>query len=267
MGRIKIIKASPICSIQDRGRFGYRKWGIPQSGFMDSLSANRANQLVENDLNAPLIEYAGGVLEIEALDEVNLGIVGGNREMTIPLKKGENLYINLPKRVYGYLSIKGEIVANENFNSKSTYPPARFGGINGTYLKKGDIIEVKPTNSVQSAPIDLSVNESNQIRIMKGPEWTFLKEGILKRSFEVSSEINRMAIKLKGKLEIDQKEITSSAVITGTIQVPPNGEPIILMNDCQTTGGYPRIAKVLDEDLGKLAQMRSGTMVEFQVVE
>ena len=98
---------------------------------------------------------------------------------------------------------------------------------------------------------------------MKGPEWDLLKELPYSKSFKVAASSNRMGIRLEGSLDCDFQEIASSAVVPGTIQLPPNEQPIVLMNDCQTTGGYPRIGKVLDEDLGKLSQVRPGQKITF----
>ena len=110
--------------------------------------------------------------------------------------------------------------------------------------------------------------QKDTIRIMKGPEWNLLREHPKLKSFRISSDSNRMAITLIGEpLAHDRKEMKSSAVIPGIIQLPPNGIPTILMKDCQTTGGYPRIAKVLDEDLGKVAQRQPGASIEFQLVD
>ena len=106
-----------------------------------------------------------------------------------------------------------------------------------------------------------------KIQMMKGPEWDVLKELPSSKPFKIDPSSDRMGIRLAGeKLEANFREIASSAVVPGTIQLPHDRQPIILMNDCQTTGGYPRIGKVLDEDLGKLAQIKPGRRLSLVLI-
>lgn len=266
MGKLKIIKVGAMATIQDKGRFGYRQFGIPQSGAMDLKSLQEANYLVGNPAANPVIEFALMGMKLETMETSIIGVVGAKGKVNSQeidgvncvLHAGDELEISKPDQAYSYLSIGGMLKAQSDFGSYSTYTMAGFGGIEGRALKLGDILETADDPAFelrhhkrQESNLDGIVT----IRIMKGPEWSFLQELPDGKTFTIDPSSNRMGIRLTGNsLKCDGYEILSSAVIPGTIQLPSNGEPIILMNDCQTTGGYPRIGKVIEEDMGKLAQ-------------
>ncbi|MEP5612996.1 MAG: biotin-dependent carboxyltransferase family protein [Cyclobacteriaceae bacterium] len=282
MGKLKVIKAAGLSTIQDEGRFGYRQYGIPQSGAMDLAAMRAANELVGNDPHFPVIETAIQGLSVEATEysivgltgaEVSLTVNGEQAAMntTILLTKGDVLTISSPLAgVYSYLGIGGDLVARADFGSKSTYLLAGFGGLSGQRLSKGDVLETKDAPPFQKRSIKkvpLPQAEVQTIRILKGPEWSLLKDLPQRRVFQIDPSSNKMGIRLQGDpIGVDGKEIVSSAVIPGTIQVPSNGLPIVLMNDCQTTGGYPRMGKVIDVDLGLLAQIPAGGKIRFALV-
>lgn len=272
MGRLKIIKASPMSTIQDFGRFGFRQYGIPQSGTMDKEWMITANKLVGNAVDYPIIEFAIQGMTCEVLEESYVSVIGASfrvngqeqKQPTVELRSGDRIDVSAPQHVYGYLAIAGRLEAKEDFGSISTYTMAQFGGIEGRTLKKGDELISEGRGETVSVNLPERSDQGNvDIRIMKGPEWDLLKELPDSKTFQVDPSSNRMGIRLIGSLACDFREIISSAVVPGTIQLPSDGNPIVLMNDCQTTGGYPRIGKVLDEDLGMLAQVRSGGKIRF----
>ncbi len=282
MGKLKVIKAGALSTIQDKGRFGHRQYGIPQSGVMDVEAMMSANYLVSNNSDCPVVETAIQGLELEAQEETIVGITGATVDVKINdvtaamnnshlLKPSDILTISKPlKGVYSYLGIGGKLTGNVDFGSISTYVMAGFGGIDGRALKKGDVLETRDASPHQNRSVDRPVQseEVQTIRMMKGPEWRFLKDLPERKTFRIDPSSNRMGIRLQGDpLGVDGKEIISSAVIPGTIQLPSNGLPIILMNDCQTTGGYPRIGKVIDKDLGLLAQLSAGSKVHFTLID
>lgn len=276
MGKLKVIKAGPMATIQDAGRFGYRKFGIPQSGAMDLSSMHSVNRLVGNDLNWPVIEFALMGMKMEALEATTIGVTGADLKVNGKLiaaqyarvDSGDVIEIGSPRQVYAYFAIEGKLRAQEDFGSVSTYLLAGFGGIDGRSLRPGDELI---TDGIGIGPIreenPLKKENVSEIRIMHGPEWRHLEDALEAKIFKIDPSSNRMGIRLHGSsIKCNIGEIQSSAVVPGTIQLPPNGLPIVLMNDCQTTGGYPRIGKVLDEDLGKLAQVRAGNQVKFKIV-
>ncbi|MEM9340401.1 MAG: biotin-dependent carboxyltransferase family protein [Bacteroidota bacterium] len=273
MGKLKIVKAKMLATIQDRGRFGYRKYGIPQSGAMDIQSLNQANELVCNPKDYPGVEISLQGLTLKALEPTAIGICGGEVDMKInqdevkmnhahQLLPGDELIVSpLRKGVYSYLAISGKIQGQYDFKSISTYVLAGFGGITGKPLQPGDVLitEDAPLFTEKVANPSLASEKLPCIRYLEGPETFALKSELDGVNFMVGKESNRMGILLNGPtIESSVKEIVSSGVIPGTIQLLPNGSPVVLMNDGQTTGGYPRIGKVIDKDLGKLAQVRPG---------
>ena len=277
MGRLKVIKTGPMATIQDFGRFGYRRYGIPRSGAMDKEFMIAANKLVGNPNDYPVIEFALMGMELEVVKEALISVVGA--ELTVNGERKENvskvsvgdiLKLSAPTLVYAYLGVGGRMKAQEDFGSVSTYTRARFGGLDGQALANGDQIEIEgePGKIFQIPIPERDQGDFIEIRIMKGPEWDLLKELPSLETFQVDGSSDRMGVRLTGaKLECDYQEIASSAVIPGTIQLPADGHPIILMNDCQTTGGYPRIGKIVDEDLGKLAQVRYGKSVKLSLID
>ncbi len=282
MGKLKVIKAGVFATIQDEGRTGYRQYGIPQSGAMDKSALHQANYLVGNELHFPAIEIAMQGITLEAVEptvislsgaETYIKINGSNTDMRHPhcLATGDILSISNPiNGVYTYIGLGGSLNVCKDFGSHSTYTMAGFGGLDGRALKAGDILSTKRGKKCEKRTLNAIRIESSpvqMIQIIKGPEWSMLKDSPERGVFKIDPSSNRMGIRLRGEaVEIEGEEITSSAVIPGTIQLPSNGQPIILMNDCQTTGGYPRIGKVIEADLGKLAQIRAGGQLKFKVI-
>lgn len=278
MGQIKIIRSAPWMSIQDKGRFGCRRYGIPQSGAMDLPAMQLANRRIGNEENSPVMEFALGGIVIEAISSSTIGVAGVSAQMkgkmivdSVLLNPGDQLEVLTPYGVFGYLALAGGLQAQQDFDSFSTYEPAAIGGIEGRNLAKGDILESKASNggkSLSRGSVELEVDNLHEpvlIRVKKGPEFRELTSNLEQHPFTIQSDSNRMGVRLKGKaLTCQISEIESSAVIPGIIQLPSNGQPVVLMNDCQTIGGYPRIAKVLDEDLPRLAQMRPGRCLCFR---
>lgn len=258
--------------MQDRGRFGYRQYGIPQSGAMDPVGMQIANRIVGNDDFDPIIEYALSGIHLEAREDGIVGLFGASlyvneqliRENGAYIKKGDIIKLSPPQLVYAYFSLSGFLDTDFVFGSYATYLPGRFGGFKGRSLMPDDEITSRGKGVLQSAKSRKEPGHS--IRFIMGPEWEEIKTPFSNKEFQIASSSNRIGIRLQGDpLQARSSEIKSSAVIPGTIQLPPNGQPIVLMNDCQTTGGYPRIGKVLDEDLGKLAQQRPNQRVNINL--
>jgi len=266
MGKVKILKTGPMATIQDAGRFGYRKYGIPQSGAMDDEALHFVNQLLGNRKNDPVIEFALMGLKLEVIQNSVIGVLGtkmkinGNtvNDLYAELEMGDSLEFSPPENVYAYFALGGKLKADLKFESYATYLPGHFGGYQGRTLKVGDILESDGKGKVNDL-MPPQIEDHNTIHFMDGPEWNLLESTFKAREFKIGSSSNRIGIRLEGEnIKSSTKEIKSSAVIPGTIQLTPNQQLIVLMNDCQTTGGYPRIGKVLDKDLRKLAQVRPG---------
>lgn len=277
MSSLTVIDGGIFTTIQDSGRKGYRKFGVPVSGAMDEKAYNLANDLVGNKKGSPVLECTlkGGKYRFNS--KATIAITGAKMspslngdviEMNTALKvgKGDVLQLGFAKRgCRTYVAIQGEWDIQKIMGSYSTYTQGVFGGFKGRTLEKGDVLKWDERDVVfnKSSISDQIPYYSSKITVqfIAGPEWDGIEaveqERFLTTKFKVSSKSNRMGIRLETDKPIKSNKIDmkSSGVIPGIIQLPPGGNPIILMKDCQTVGGYPRLGKVLDTDLDRLAQV------------
>ncbi len=289
MGSLKIIDAGLFTSIQDAGRTGYRKYGIPYSGAADPKAYEEANRLVGNQAGSPVIEFTlqGGRIRFNSRAVIALTgadmspVLNGSAVImygSFLVKEGDELKLQFAKRgCRTYLAIAGELKADKVFGSYSTFGKAGFGGYKGRNLKAGDELSWTETTkqfSELKTPVEEIPYYSSKLKLklMKGPEWNWLSEEggrqFLDQEFKVSSSSDRMGVRLEGtKVKALERQMISSPVIPGIIQLPGNGEPIILMNDGQTIGGYPRIAKVYDSELWRVGQVKPGDTIRFEMKE
>jgi len=288
---VNIIKPGFLTTIQDiPGRRGLKRFGIPSSGTMDTHSAELANWLVGNDLESPLFEITFGKCEFEFTERTVVGLSGGKAKVlvsdesvqlnkTLIVGPGERLKVGrVSKGARIYLAIGGRWQIKQSLGSFSTYANVGLGGVNGRELMSGDRIEVDSSQvqeSIKTVPDELIPHFSRQqnIRVITGPEWDWLrteqKNVFLQTRFGISSTSNRMGIRLKkeNNVEVPQRNFSSAPVVPGIIQLPSGGEPIILMNDAQSVGGYPRILKVAEADLWRLGQVWQGNEISFSLIE
>lgn len=289
MINLKVVHGGLFTTIQDYGRIGVSKFGIPKSGVMDVKAYELANWLVGNPTEYPALELTlqGGTYHFEsdtiiaitgALMNPKLNGVEIQTNKSYRLKSGDMLHLGFAKRgCRTYLAIRGKLNIEKVMNSYSTYITGNFGGLEGRTLQKGDELswtelpQIFKSNKISPEQIPYYSSKVT-VRITKSLEWDLLDEEVknnfLTSRFEISSQTNRMGIRLIGNpISTSKTQMISSAVIPGIIQLPPNGDPIILMVDGQTVGGYPRIAKVLDEDLWRLGQVKPGDKVGFELVD
>jgi antagonist of KipI len=285
--RIYIEKAGLQTTIQDLGRFGLRSFGIPISGAMDSNAHQIANKLVGNKISVPTLEMTLKGDRIHFLNHATIAITGGDMSAklnakpclmyeTIEVKAGDILSFGFSKMgCRTYLAIQGKIKADFDFNSYSTYLYGKFGGYKGRKTENDDIITIE--NEI-NARINFSISKNKipvyskniSVKVIPAPEFDwFSKEMIdqfFKTDYKVTIDNNRMGMKLSGfPIVLDEsRKMISSPTALGTIQVLPNGQLIILLHDGQTTGGYPRIANVVLEDIGKLVQLTTGGLIKFE---
>ncbi len=276
-----IVKNSFFSTVQDIGRFGFQRYGIPQSGPMDDVSFRIANLLLGNDKNEGAIEITSGIFEAVFDDDRTIAICGGDpivainghemkRCRSIDVKNGDILKLSGMKHGFRtYLAVDGGIKVEKVFKSKSTCLPAKFGGFMGRKLIAGDLIEFGDGKKVENQ-IDLTFEERSKIRIIIGPQWGYLKNAdeFLGAKYEITSDSDRVGYRLEGpKLDLSTYDIVSEGVTIGTIQVTGNGLPIVMMADHQTTGGYPKIANVISVDVPILGQKKPGDEIEFQLID
>lgn len=275
-------KAGVYSTFQDNGRFGFRSYGVPESGAMDAYSHNIANALLGNAKNSATIECTMGGLCLEfnintviALTGAGIVFVNGK---SIPLYQPHNIALNdvveirfNNKGIRTYLAVQGGFASKVMMNSRSASPKINIG----TALKKEMGLRVEKSATKQTIKkinkLDIPVFESHKtIRIMDGHEINWINKESLQQfytqQFALSSRCDRMGYLLEGKpIFIENKvEMLSTAVVKGTIQLTPSGQLIVLMNDCQTTGGYPRIGQIAAIDLRVMAQLKQGDSIHFK---
>lgn len=289
MSSIDVINGGILTTIQDAGRYGYQELGIPTSGVMDDYNYRLANILVGNKLDEAVLEmtYFGPTLKFN--EELTLAITGSDMNPkingepapmfeTIKVKAGDTLQFGKANEgVRAYIAFGGSIDVPVVNGSKSTHMKTKMGGIDGRALKPKDTLNIKKSKDKTMRRIPEKYlpkfNYCNVLRVVLGPQDDYFAEkGIhdLFRSggYQVTKDFDRMGIRLKGTA-IEHKEtadIISDGTNFGSIQVPANGQPIILVADRQTTGGYTKIGNVITPDLHKLANMSFLDKILFQKV-
>jgi len=284
-----VLKPGLFTTVQDLGRYGYLKYGIPISGSMDTFSLVAANVLVANNSNDACLEITLFGPELQALTRTQIAITGGNISpkingqnvptwQTLEVQEGDVItFGKVENGCRAYLSIRGGINTPLVLGSRATYVRGGFGGINGRQLKTGDIIEgfdTSPLKVEYSMPEDLVPQFTGQfkVHVILGPQADMLTEGGINTFFsspyKVTLEADRMGYRLEGAI-IEHKakaDIISDALLPGAIQVPKNGKPIIIMRDAQTTGGYPKIAVTIIPDVSLLGQAKPNDIIEFSKI-
>jgi len=274
-----------LTTIQDLGRTGYGQYGIPVSGAMDRFSLRIANLLVGNPPEAAGLEITLYGLKLEILRSVRVAITGADMGpvvagsplpmwQTVRLPAGCTLVFKQIRRgARAYLAVEGGIDAPCCLGSRSTHQKALLGNPIG----KGDILRTGPV-SMQTGGWRLpesSIPEFPKepcIRVIMGPQDDyFTREGIdtfLSEPYTITPDSDRQGYRLKGPIITHRSgaDIISDAILPGSVQVPGNGQPIIMMVDAQTTGGYTKIACVIGPDIDLLAQLLPGRKVRFQKV-
>ena len=276
MGSFEIIKAGMMTSIQDLGRKGLAYFAIPTSGVMDKSAARIALLILHKNENSPLLECTSSAPEIKFNDETRIVITGAdfnwklnnepiNRNSILSVKKNDILKGNFSKDgLRGYIALDGDLEIEKVYDSFSTYTNAKLGGFQGRLLRKGDILKWEYTNFVFS--------KNKIIPIKKGPEFNLLSEESMElltsNIYKIGIDSNRMGVRLEGKkLNNTNFQLENSVpVLPGFIQLPPSGLPIIVLQDGQTTGGYPRIAYIQNKYLSELNQIPLGGGFQFQLV-
>ncbi|MFZ4453415.1 5-oxoprolinase subunit C family protein [Salibacterium aidingense] len=286
----RVKKPGLFTTIQDAGRTGWQKKGIPPAGVMDEYAFKMANFLVGNEGQEAVLEITmlGPVLRFT--QAAVMAVTGGDLQPLLNNKKTEMWHSFLVKEgdelsfagvksgARAYIAVQGGFAGNEVLGSKSTYTKAGIGGMEGRALQADDILtglspssELKRCAWLESTLIP-SYRQKTLLRVTEGPEAdAFSRDGLYTfytRSFRVANESDRMGCRLQGPpvAHVKQADILSDAVDFGTIQVAADGCPMILMADRQTTGGYTRIASVIQVDLPKAAQLLPGHEVTFQKV-
>ena len=286
----KILRPGINSTFQDLGRFGLQHLGIAPSGCMDRSLFSLSNKLVGNKVSEGVLEFAyqGPLLElvgesafVAVSGKVNFNIINKNNEIkqgvpneSFVLSNGDKIDIlSTINSVYGYLSIFGGFKLNETKESISTLVRAKIGPNNGDKLKIDEKIFFNKFNAdLKTKNFEFDFDHDNVIRVMKGLQFDYFskksQEDFFSKEYKVTKLTDRMGMRLEGeKLEnIISKNIRSEGITKGSIQTPGDGQPIILLSDHPTIGGYPKIANVITADYDKLVQKTPGSKIKFKLV-
>jgi biotin-dependent carboxylase-like uncharacterized protein len=279
MPRITILQAGFYDSIQDRGRKKYRHLGVPYSGAMDQKAADLGNSLLNNMLDAAVLELVlnGGVYLFSlptciavtgAKARVMINDIAVEQNKLLEIKSGDVLKIGaVTTGNFIYVSICGGFQTEEVLGSKSFYTGITLMG----KLHKGHDVKYAPYTAPQLTKANWKpAVQQSALRCYAGPEFHLLdrkqQENLLNTSFTISKNWNRMAFQLEEKTSNSLDQLKSSPVLPGTVQLTANGQLIVLMRDAQTTGGYPRVLQLEEASLSSCAQKRVGNQIDFVVL-
>ena len=286
----EILRAGINTTFQDKGRNHLYHIGIPFSGAMDNRNFLLANKLVGNRLNLPVIEFAyqGPLLKFNG-DKISIAITG---DVIFKLKKKDNEIdgncyesyqienddeidiLSTNKSVYGYMAISGDLDIKFQWGSSSINTKANIGANDGKKLANGQKINILKINSNQNKKkINYLNSRIENIRVIKGTNFNYFSEKgkkiFFEKEFIVSKLSDRMGMRLEGhKIEnIVNTNIKSEGLLKGVIQVPADGNPIIMLSDHGTIGGYPKIGVVASVDYDRLVQIAPGSKIKFKEVK
>jgi len=279
---IKVLKPGFYSTIQDLGRIGYRQFGVPTSGVMDTFSAKFANGLLGNDPNAAVLEvtFTGPTLQFNC--KTSISITGANINPKLneePILLNHKILVKnwdilafgkLEDGCRAYVAVSGGFQTPILMNSRSMYPNITAS----IKLEANDILDVIVDKEIlnpsyASIKFNSDFFENAILEVSKGPEFealpVSLKEELEARVFTISKNNNRMGYQFVETLENNIPSILTAPVLPGTVQLTPSGNLIILMRDGQTSGGYPRILQLTEESINVLAQKKVGDSVLFRI--
>jgi biotin-dependent carboxylase-like uncharacterized protein len=285
MTKLAISSIGPASSVQDGGRFGAQRYGLTPSGAMDRLGLAAANCLAGNALFAPAIEIGpygaaltarGGAVRVALSGAPRSADIGGRIvtwDASTTIADGETLKLGMARGgSFSYLATEGGIKGEPMFGSLAVNARAGLGSPYPRPLQSGDELSVAAASLGPERRIDLPAAVAGPIRVALGPQNDeFSDEAIglfLDSEWKISATSDRMGYRLEGPAikHLHGHNIVSDGTVNGSIQVPGNGQPIVLMSDRGTSGGYPKIATVISADFGRFAQVPAGTAFRFKAV-
>lgn len=288
---LEVMDVSGLATIQDSGRKGCRRFGVPMSGPMDVFAFRAANALAGNPSNFAVVEIGLGDMTFRALQDCDIAVAGAGYNLSIYLwefplwssffvRGGWTIRCNkMEDGMWAYLAIAGGIQTQPALGSRSTYLRGAIGGLEGRPLRAGDRLPTgKPLHALDSLaartlPLEArpSYSDRPMIDVIMGPQTSYFSnrsiETFLSSEYSISLTSDRMGYRLEGPAlnHRGKTELISEGMTFGAIQVPANGQPIAMMADCPTTGGYPKIAAVASADLPLLAQcVPNKSKIRFQ---
>jgi biotin-dependent carboxylase-like uncharacterized protein len=285
MTKLVISSIGPASSVQDGGRFGAQRYGLTPSGAMDRLGLAAANCLAGNSPFAPAIEVGPYGAVVKARDgAVRVAMAGTPRvaemagrtvpwDTSVTIADGETLKLGMAQGgAFSYLAIEGSLRGEPMFGSFSVNARVGLGSPFPRPLQGGDELDVAAASAGPERRIDMPAPLTGPIRVALGPQNDEFSDEAISLFFDsewrISATSDRMGYRLDGPAikHLHGHNIVSDGTVNGSIQVPGNGQPIVLMSDRGTSGGYPKIATVITADFGRFAQTPAGTAFRFKVV-
>lgn len=282
---LKVIACGPLCLLQDGGRKGWQGLGVSPGGPVDKQAAAWANRLLGNAFGTPLLEIALGGLELEAQRDAWLALTGAELPVNLDgeslpacsrfrVRTGQRLKLGFARAGQrAYLAVAGGFRAPSVLGSVSTQTREKLGGLtgNGQPLAVGDVLDCTGDGErfTRGAsvpwPYQPDYREPPCLRVLPGPDkfTAEQRQAFFDQSWQVSPQSDRMGVRLRGKALEAPRRQWSLGVVEGAIQVPPDGQPIILLADRQTMGGYPLLGVLHPLDIGRLAQCPAHSAVRF----
>lgn len=296
-GSVRVLRPGLHTTIQDLGRWGLQSRGVPVAGPMDPWSHRLANVLVGNRPDAATLEVTLIGPELQFDDDRSVAVVGADFEITIDdqsvgagstlrLRAGGRLRVGRRRRgARAYVAIAGGVDVPEVLGSRATHVASRMGGQHGRALQAGDSLRLGPSEEIRQrsagaegrllgtpawSPTACVVpGGTASVRLLPGPQSDWFEEGALDElqsaPYRLAADSNRMGFRLEGPRlrHRDEREMLSDATPFGVVQVPRSGQPLLLMADRQTTGGYPKLATVISADAGIAGQLAPGDALQF----
>lgn len=284
MSSYTVLAPGVLSLLQDLGRFGQAALGLTTGGPMDPQSAYWANRLLSNPQGSTLIECSIGGLQLKANGSSYIAVTGANAALTINGKAAQAWtthkvsngdVIELAMATQGlrcYLAVAGGFDVKPQFGSTSTVLREGVGGLNGNKLQAGDSLPVAQVTSLPRLQLPVQYrpqfNRILTLRLIEGYQAASFasteRQRFYLNSYQVTPQADRMGYKLKGSaIRCQQSQLLSEGICYGAVQIPPDGQPIVLLNDRQTLGGYPKIGSVLSLDCALLSQAGAGVEVYF----
>ena len=284
---LELVNNPILVMLQDKGRFGYSEIGVTNSGVMDEYAYLSANKMLGNNLETNILEIAFSNVIFKVNASTQIAITGAFCEFFINdvlkecwqthnIKVGDVIKIGkILNGIRVYLAVKGGFDIKKEFGSNSTTIKEKLGGINGEKLKKGDVLAFEESFCTHNTRLKKefipTYEDELTLRVVLSYQDEYFpkeqKEKFFSNIFTVTNDFNRMACKLSGEaISCDINGIISEGISFGAIQVPSDGQPIILLKDRQTIGGYPKIGSVLPIDCFKLSQVKANTKIRFSQI-
>jgi antagonist of KipI len=286
---LRVIKAGMLTTIQDRGRWGLQSRGVPVAGPMDPCSHRLANAIVGNRADAATLEVTLLGPELEFEDERVLAVAGAEFALTVdgrtaphaaPFIVSAGARLRFGSRIRGaraYLAVAGGVAVPPALGSRATHLISAMGGLDGRPLRAGDVVPLgeRPAHAVLAdravPPVTPLPDGHARIRLLPGPQVEYFVDDALETlqsgPYAVGGKSDRMGFRLEGPglRHARRADMISDATPLGVLQVPASGQPILLMADRQTTGGYPKLATVISADIGVAGQLGPGDTISFVV--